>query len=150
MFVKNQSGEKVVTREITEFVLVECCECATPFLMSTKLNTILRNNKNTFYCPFGHQQGYYGKNEAEKLKDELAKIKSDKEKEITELQDKWLDEMSRANKLDKQLKKVHKGTCPCCKRSFQNLKNHMETKHPDVAHKYPVDAVHIKINKKDQ
>ena len=35
------------------------------------------------------------------------------------------------NKIEKQLKRIHKGVCPCCNRSFTNLKRHMETKHPE-------------------
>lgn len=32
-----------------------------------------------------------------------------------------------------QIDRVGKGVCPCCKRSFTNLRRHMTTKHPDVA-----------------
>lgn len=28
-------------------------------------------------------------------------------------------------------KRVSKGVCPCCNRSFENLKNHMESQHPE-------------------
>jgi hypothetical protein len=28
-------------------------------------------------------------------------------------------------------KRVRSGLCPCCKRSFVNLKRHMATKHPE-------------------
>lgn len=131
MVSKVKSGETVEITETIEFVLVECCKCATPFFMTKRLNAAFRANKETFCCPFGHQQGYYGKNTEDKLRDRIEQLekKSLEEKEV--LQNRWLDEMSRANKLDKQLKRIHKGVCPCCNRSFQNLKRHMETKHPD-------------------
>jgi DNA repair exonuclease SbcCD ATPase subunit len=29
--------------------------------------------------------------------------------------------------------RVGKGVCPCCNRSFENLKRHMVSKHPDYA-----------------
>lgn len=34
-------------------------------------------------------------------------------------------------KLTKERKRVGKGVCPCCNRSFDNLRRHMETKHPE-------------------
>lgn len=131
MLIKNDVGIIVQITEATDFVLVECCKCATPFLMTTRLNKSLRNSKDTFYCPFGHEQGYYGKNTTEKLKDELEALRLEKQKERELLENKWLDEMNEKLKLQKQLKRVHKGTCPCCNRSFVNLKRHMETKHPE-------------------
>lgn len=59
MLVKVDTGEKIQVTETMDFVLVECCKCATPFLMTTRLNKSLRESKETFYCPFGHPQGYY-------------------------------------------------------------------------------------------
>jgi hypothetical protein len=29
--------------------------------------------------------------------------------------------------------RVAKGVCPCCNRTFQNLADHMKSKHPDYA-----------------
>jgi hypothetical protein len=119
--------------EVMDFILVECCRCATPFLMTKRMNRNFRENKDTFYCPIGHPQGYYGKNEKDKLEDELKKLRIEKDEQEQELQNKWLDEMNRANKLDRKLKRVHNGVCPCCKRSFENLRRHMETKHPEIS-----------------
>lgn len=34
-------------------------------------------------------------------------------------------------KLKAQTTRVKNGVCPCCNRSFQNLKRHMNTKHPN-------------------
>jgi len=35
--------------------------------------------------------------------------------------------------LTKLKKRVTNGVCPCCHRSFQNLRRHMATKHPNEA-----------------
>jgi hypothetical protein len=131
MLVKVNSGEKIQITETMDFVLVECCKCATPFLMTTRLNKSLRESEETFFCPLGHEQGYYGKNTEEKLKDEVEKLKKEKEQEYETMQNRFLDAVNEKIKIEKQLKRVHKGVCPCCNRSFVNLQQHMKTKHPE-------------------
>ncbi len=42
-----------------------------------------------------------------------------------------LGTISEKNKLSRQLKRVNKGVCPCCNRTFVNLANHMKTTHPE-------------------
>lgn len=135
------------TTERISFTLETCCNCGIPFYMPTHLyDRLLANKGESFYCPNGHGQHYTGKTEAQKLKEKLEQEQRERASREEELQNKWLDELNRANKLDKQLKRVHKGTCPCCNRSFQNLKRHIETKHPDVAPKLIMPDFHKSIN----
>jgi hypothetical protein len=42
------------------------------------------------------------------------------------------DERIAREKVERKLKRVHRGVCPCCKRTFQNIQRHMETKHPET------------------
>jgi len=128
--VKTQRGETLT--EFVDMVMEECCACGTPFMIPKRMKTALLNSKQTFYCPNGHGQSYVGKTEAEKLKEKLAAIEAEKEKREQELQDMWLDELSQRQKLEKQIKRVHKGVCPCCNRTFVNLQRHMATKHPEI------------------
>lgn len=93
---------------------------------------LLNDTNKYFYCPNGHPQHYTGKSEEQKRIEELeAKLKYEKQA-YTQMTDTMLDERNRANKLKRQLNRVHKGVCPCCNRSFVNLKRHMETKHPET------------------
>jgi hypothetical protein len=115
-----------------EFVLEECCSCGTPFMLPKRLQKMLINNQNTFYCPNGHPQSYCGKTEAERLKEQVAQLEKEKIKQHEILQNRWLDALGENQKLEKQLKRVHKGVCPCCNRSFTDLFRHMKTKHPEV------------------
>jgi hypothetical protein len=113
--------------EVT-FETLCCSSCGLTYGVPETYKTNLRESHQTFYCPNGHSQWFPGKSEAEKLRDEL------KRKE-QELSDRVIEKISVQNQLDeanRKLKRVHKGTCPCCKRSFTNLKLHMKIKHPDL------------------
>lgn len=117
--------------EQIEFVLEECCNCGTPFMLPRRMQKVLINNRHTFYCPNGHPQSYCGKTDAEKLKEKLEQLEKEKIEQLEVLQNRWLDALGEKQKLEKQLKRVHMGVCPCCNRSFIDLLRHMRIKHPD-------------------
>lgn len=121
------------TAETLNFVLENCCNCGIPFMMPKYYNDrLVREPGTTFYCPNGHPQSYVGKTEAQKLKEQMEKDRIQNEKDLEFLQNRLLDEMNEKKVLSNQLKRVHKGVCPCCNRSFQNLKKHIENKHPEL------------------
>lgn len=120
------------TTDQVHFIMEECCNCGVPFFLPLYLQKRLLETHKSFYCPNGHSMSYTGKTEAQKLQDKLVELQNQANKREQELQDKWLDTLGEKNKLEKQLKKVHNGTCPCCKRSFQNLERHMQSKHPEL------------------
>jgi len=123
---------KHIQGEVIDFTMHECGGCGIPFFAPTKwLNKKMESN-GSFNCPNGCNRVFVGKTEADKLKDELRAMSERAIKKEEELQNKWLDALGEKNKLEKQLKKVHNGTCPCCKRSFQNLERHMQSKHPEL------------------
>lgn len=126
---------------VTEQVLlhtIHCCKCGVLFAFPDALDTQMRKNGETFYCPTGHPQ-WYGKSEADKLRDQLAEKQrlldnSVRRTEIAEAAE------QRANaakaKAERSLKKtttrIAAGVCPCCNRTFQQLARHMANKHPEV------------------
>lgn len=130
MLVETTRGNKVLVSETIEFTLEECITCFTPFMMPTRLQKQLRENHKVFYCPHGHNMYYSGPSEIEKLKKELEAQKQKSVQREEELTNRLLDTMNE-KKIQKQLKRVHKGVCPCCNRSFVNLQKHMKSKHPE-------------------
>ncbi len=129
MIIEAKRGETLT--EAIDFVLEECCKCGTAFMIPSRMKSALLNSHNTFYCPNGHAQSYVGKSEAEKLRDKIALMEKDRIAEHEDLQNKWLDALGEKQKLEKKLKRVDKGVCPCCNRSFIALSLHMKTKHPE-------------------
>ena len=119
-----------VAAQVFHTVTIEtetCFKCGCVFGMSSEFRKQRLNNHDTFYCPAGHGQVYTGKTEAQKLREELDEERQRK-----------LDALARANeaesakaKLERKLKRVDRGVCPECNRTFANLARHMACKHAD-------------------
>lgn len=112
-----------------ELTYMECGKCGVTFAMPEILREECERSGNGWYCPNGHPR-VYRKTVREKLReaeDALARSRA------------YADQLEASNRglrgantrQRNQLKRVKHGVCPCCKRSFQNLVRHMETKHPD-------------------
>lgn len=111
----------------TENLVTEhCCVCGIAFAFPFDLKQTLLKKKQaaSFYCPNGHQQHYTGPNEAERLKAEL-----DRERQRREMAER--EAAMEKKRADRMQKRTQAGVCTCCNRSFQNLRRHMQTKHPE-------------------
>jgi hypothetical protein len=111
-----------------KFKIEECINCGIKFCIPLEFQKKLLESHKSFYCPNGHSMIYSGKTEAEKLRDELKR----KEAEMSQVvEEKW-KERNRADQAEKKLKRVQRGVCTCCNRTFPNLANHMKSKHPEL------------------
>ncbi len=127
MFTEGLSYQKTITM-VTEI----CCGCGVAFGMPSDLQTQFKNDPNKFfYCPNGHSQ-HYSKSQEQKLREEAERKLRLKENELANLTTTKIQLESELLKTQRRLKRVHNGTCPCCKRSFSNLQRHMKEKHPEV------------------
>lgn len=96
-----------------------------------------RQKGTTFYCINGHPQSYT-ETENAALKKQLEQQKAETERErLAANSARAIAETARKaeriarGKLKAQTERVKNGVCPCCTRSFTNLRRHMETKHPE-------------------
>lgn len=105
-------------------VTQSCYSCGVLFAFPADMKLVLRDTHRTFYCPNGHQQQYIAKSEAETLRESL-----ERQKRITETEVAMRLESEKEQA--KLRKRISNGVCPCCSRSFQNLRSHMRTKHPN-------------------
>jgi len=97
-------------------------------------------DQGDFYCPNGHIQ-YYSKSTEQRLREEISALKRrvdlarDSEQYYRGRAEKEKRRAAAhagvATKRKKKLDRVAAGVCPCCNRTFQNLAQHMKTKHPD-------------------
>jgi hypothetical protein len=117
-------------------VRVACCKCSVEFGLMSDHNKRLLDTHASFYCPNGHGQHYTGPSEADKLKKTLALREQELKwardgRDFAQKQERKSRTLAtrRYNEKRKLEERIKNGVCPCCKRSFQNLRRHMETNH---------------------
>jgi len=83
------------------------------------------------YCPLGHIHIPAGTPEVERLRERLARSEQRRQAE-RELREDTERRLSAQKAATTRAKRRHAAAvCPCCKRSFVQLRRHMEAKHPD-------------------
>lgn len=124
----------------TQIELENCCKCGIQFGIQAGFQRERKNDHQMFYCPNGHGQYYSGANETERLRKQLAQEQHRREQieaERTRMRDERDAAERRASaargRVTRLKNRAANGVCPCCNRSFQDLRRHMETKHPDFA-----------------
>ena len=118
----------IVTLDTYRFVTEDCCECGILFAIPEELwDRCHRDHTKPFYCPNGHRMVFTGKTDREKLKDAEARE--------TALRDQLDSAVREAEGIRSALlrdrQRFANGVCPCCNRSFENVRRHMTTQHPD-------------------
>lgn len=132
-----------ITRK--ESLITETCSgCGILYAMPESFQKERLADKRTFYCPNGHTQTYTGKTEAQKLREQLDEERRGRQRaeqnvaywsdEAKEQRERAEHERRRANGYKGHATRITKrakaGVCPCCNRSFENLRRHMTSKHP--------------------
>lgn len=114
-------------------VTLECWSsggCGVNFAIPRSIYEAAKAHGTGFYCPRGHHLGL-GESDVEKLKKELELERKRKE---------WAKEAERKarhaeaiakGKAKAQAQRLAHGVCPCCNRSFRQLRRHMRAKHPE-------------------
>jgi len=111
---------------------VEICTCGVLFAAPRHMLDTRREDGELFYCPNGHSLSYDG--EISRLKRDFkdAKDRAARERALRDQTEASLRATKGVvTKQRNKLERVSKGVCPCCNRSFSDLKRHMKTKHPD-------------------
>jgi hypothetical protein len=119
--------EEILFENVTLTKMV-CGTCGVCFAMPLMMQETKMREKGTFFCPNGHERGWF-ESDADRLRKQL----EEKQRELTAQKCETLRERQARELAEKKLTsvttKIAKGVCPCCKRSFANLRRHMETKH---------------------
>lgn len=114
--------------------------CGIEFAVPDTWEKKRREDHSSFYCPNGHSLSFSSKSEVERLRDQLAKEKHNSDQANARADDmrrqRDIADRRRAamkGQVTRIKNRVGKGVCPCCNRTFQNLKRHMTGQHPDWA-----------------
>lgn len=130
------------TIDVTTALVTEiCCRigCGVLFAMPAELQKRRQNDHNDFYCPNGHNQHYTAKSEAERLREQLAKVERDR-KWYAERSDRLANDNMTLAKSRSALRgvvtrlknKAAAGVCAFCDHSFPDVAAHVAEAHPDA------------------
>lgn len=114
------------------------CNCGGVYLLPDTYLERQRRRAGTWHCPYCQAPWGYHETEADRLRKAL-----ERERETAQAYA-AAAERARASQqhavavangykgaIVKLRKRVGAGVCPCCSRSFENLRRHMQTKHPE-------------------
>lgn len=113
------------------YEVIHCASCAVGFGLPADFIQRRRDDHARFYCPSGHVNFYGGQTEAQKLASRLARAEASlatAQSQSASLRVER-DQVARAHK--RMRTRVMNGVCPCCNRSFENLRQHMQTQHAE-------------------
>lgn len=122
--------------EIGTYTTLYCSECGIGMGLPPGFESQRRSDRKTFYCAWGHAQWFPGKTDEQRIAELKAQVasKDDLLQSVRAENEKRYRLQRAAEGKTRALKKrVAAGVCPCCTRTFQNLAQHMKTKHPNVA-----------------
>lgn len=118
-------GNVLRLQQTLEIYTEECCNCGVLFGMTKQHKQERSKDHGWFYCPNGHAQHYTSESDAEKnarlLREEQARHQRTIAREN--------EERAAKEKAERKLKRVGRGVCSECNRTFQNLARHMCSKH---------------------
>ena len=122
----------------TDLIIMTCPVCGVTYAIPATLqaNAISKGQgKIQWFCCNGHQLGYHGKSDAEKRAEdaEARATRASQRADATRDLLKDTENRLRAQKgATTKAKKRHAAAlCPCCNRSFVQLRRHLETQHPE-------------------
>lgn len=125
------------------FTPIECCSCHVIFGVTNEFHKHRRNDHKRFHCPScGIGQSFSGPSEEELLRQERDRLKQSLAQRDDEIKRQRELRKSEERKVvaykgvvTRTKKRIAGGACPCCNRTFQNLAQHMKTKHENYVQK---------------
>jgi hypothetical protein len=93
----------------------------------------LTGKSKAIWCPIGHEFIYTGESRDQRvarLERQLANTDEDLRAARARLSIQKAQTTKARNKLKATERRVAHGVCPCCQRSFKQLRRHMEGQHP--------------------
>jgi hypothetical protein len=119
----------------TTLVATACGLCGMPFGLPKDFRDRRLADHRTFFCPNGHRVGWTGKTSdqqaLEAAQQQISTLQRDADHQRQERQRVERELIARKGHQARLKKRISAGVCPCCTRSFQNLRRHMAGEHPD-------------------
>ena len=114
-------------------IVHHCINCGVPYGMTEEYEARRREDHEWFYCPNGHSAHYPHRNRVELLEKRLQLAEGEAQQNRERYQRERASRISTKGHVTRLRRKVAAGKCPCCKREFPDLAEHMKWKHPNFA-----------------
>lgn len=112
---------------------IECAKCGVTYAATEKFIAARRADHREFYCVNGHSQYFPQKNEAEALRARLRAAEAQLTSTRDQLEATERQRRAQKGQVTRLRNRIAAGVCPCCNRSFQDVRSHMKGEHPDFA-----------------
>jgi hypothetical protein len=114
--------------------VMTCPLCGVTYAIPLRMQENARDRgegRIQWYCPNGHQLGYHGPSAADEQREraEREQRRANAERDLRADTERRLAAQRGATTRAK--KRTAAAVCPCCHRSFSQLRRHMASKHPD-------------------
>jgi hypothetical protein len=119
-----------------DFIMIDVpCTCGFLFMVPKPFDDRKRQTGADFWCPSCGSKLHYGETENAALKRQVKFWEDSYHAERVERAAADQERRRLKGQMTKLKKRVSNGVCPCCNRSFANLRRHMATKHPGYPEK---------------
>ena len=119
----------------TDLVTIDCGKCGGTYAINERYRKQKAQEGGGWHCPYCQcSWGFFDNSENANLRRELALERKQKEWARQEAKHAENRRRAAAGQLTKIKRRVSRGVCPCCNRTFENLAKHMENKHPGYSH----------------
>lgn len=108
-----------------------CNACGIIFGMPGGYDSARRNDGKTFYCPNGHSLSYR-ESEVDRQRRRADRLAQENARLAQEAADAQAEAIAAEKKVARLKKRAAAGACPCCKRTFSNMAEHMKRRHPEL------------------
>lgn len=106
---------------------INCGECGGTYAINERYRQQKYEEGKSWTCPYCRTWWGYSKGENQRLQEEVAAERRRLQAALAREN----EEREAKLKLERKLKRVGRGTCPECNRTFENLARHMNCKHGD-------------------
>ncbi len=123
-----------------------CPNCGVVFALPKRLHEACYKNGQDFYCPNGHALSW-NETEADRQRRRAERAEQRIARRDDEIRDLERSVSAQKGNVTKLKRHAAAGTCPCCKRSFSNVRAHIANKHPEFIADQRMDVAKLALVK---
>ena len=109
----------------------ECWVCGVPFGLSKEYKDDIVKRGKSFWCPNGHKLCYVTETEEDRLRKRVERLENRNHGLQSDLESAGRRAAALRGVVTRTKRRIAKGKCPACRKSFPDLADHMGQAHPE-------------------